>query len=323
MKQFVIILTLITVSQALNDEEEWGNFKEKYVKTYKSSAEESKRFSIFQSNLRRIENHNLKEEQGYFTYRFGVTKFADLTPQEFIEMMTLHKTQKPKLTDTIGIVNYTGDIPDSIDWTKKGAVTNVKNQGSCGSCWAFSTTGTVEGANFIKTGKLISLSEQNLVDCDYQDSGCSGGYMINGLKYIEQNGIMSESDYPYKEEDGNCMFNESKYAVKISGYKTIISGDEDDLKKAIIQTPVSVAIDVTDIFQLYTSGTLYDPICGNTEYDLNHAVLAVGYGTSNGLDYWIVKNSWGSEWGMDGYVWMSRNRDNQCGIATYGCYAVI
>ncbi|CAG9859118.1 unnamed protein product [Phyllotreta striolata] len=194
----------------------------------------------------------------------------------------------------------------------------------CGSCWSFSTTGTVEGANFRKTGKLVSLSEQNLVDCDKLDHGCLGGLPMNAYKYIEENGIMTEKDYPYVAANGVCKFNQSKVAVKITSFIRVAEGDEEDLKeKVALLGPVSIGIDSTWMFQLYKSGLFDDDLCQNNNDSLHHGVLVVGYGSENGKDYWIVKNSYGIEWGMDGYILMSRNKNNQCGVATFGTVATI
>ncbi|CAG9861116.1 unnamed protein product [Phyllotreta striolata] len=319
-----LLLANILCAYALTDKEEWINFKSKNGKVYKNPAEEMKRFSIFQSNLRRIEAHNAQQEQGLSSYRMGVTVFADLTPEEFKSMMKLSKVGEPEHEERNPTVKFQGELPEEVDWRKKGAVTGVKNQLACGSCWSFSTTGTVEAANYKKTGKLVSLSEQNLVDCDKNDHGCGGGFMISALEYIEKNGIMSEKDYPYEAIDDKCRFNNSDVAVKISSFTKVTIGDEDDLKeKVALIGPVSVAIDATFNFQLYSSGVFDDNSCGNDLQSLDHAVLAVGYGSENGKDYWIVKNSWGTDWGMDGYILMSRNKKNQCGIATYGVVATM
>ncbi|CAG9860874.1 unnamed protein product [Phyllotreta striolata] len=320
-----LLLANVLVAYALTDKEEWLNFKSTNKKVYRTALEETKRFSIFQSNLRRIEAHNAKEEQGLSSYRMGVTVFADLTPQEFKDMMKLSKserTEDKEITPTK--LDYEGELPNEIDWRKKGAVTEIKNQLACGSCWSFSTTGTVEGANYRKTGKLVSLSEQNLVDCDKQDDGCGGGLMINALEYIEKNGIMSEKDYPYEAIDDMCKFNKSDVAVKITSFTRVAIGDEQDLQeKVALIGPVSIGIDATYNFQLYSSGVFDDDSCESDRQSLDHGVLAVGYGSKKGKDYWIVKNSWGTDWGMDGYILMSRNNKNQCGVATYAVVATM
>ncbi|XP_044231460.1 procathepsin L-like [Thunnus albacares] len=215
------------------------------------------------------------------------------------------------------------DLPDFVDWRDKGYVTEVKNQKNCGSCWAFSATGSLEGQIFNKTGKLVSLSEQQLVDCsrDYGNMGCSGGWMHDAFRYIKENGgLDTEDSYPYEAKDGKCRYDPAKIGANCTGYVNVKSNDEDALRDAVATIgPVSVAIDASQTsFQLYKSGVYDEPHCQSSA--LNHAVLAVGYGTENGLDYWLVKNSWGLEWGDKGYIKMSRNKQNQCGMGSYAIY---
>ncbi|XP_028138896.1 procathepsin L isoform X1 [Diabrotica virgifera virgifera] len=326
MKVFLFILLAFASVHALSDKEEWVQFKVRNNKSYRNYIEEQKRFTIFQESLRKIENHNDKYDHGLSIFKLGVTKFADLTEKEFSDMLGISKSTKSSRPRVIHSLTPVKNLPSKFDWREKGAVTEVKDQGSCGSCWSFSTTGTVEGAYFLKTGKLVSLSEQNLVDCAKEDCyGCSGGYMDKALEYIETaGGIMSENDYPYEGVDDKCRFDSSKVAAKISNFTYIKKNDEDDLKNAVIaKGPISVAIDASFNFQLYDSGILDDSSCYSDLNSLNHGVLVVGYGTEKEQDYWIVKNSWGADWGMDGYIWMSRNKNNQCGIATDATYPTI
>ncbi|XP_076473061.1 procathepsin L-like [Babylonia areolata] len=218
-------------------------------------------------------------------------------------------------------------LPSTVDWRTKGYVTPVKNQGQCGSCWAFSTTGSVEGQHFNKTGVLLSLSEQQLVDCsqDEGNQGCDGGIMDNGFAYImsQPGGLETESNYPYTAMDGNCTATPSLEVAKVSGCVDVDSEDEDALQHAsALVGPVSVAIDAShDSFQSYSGGVYTEDSCSTTQLD--HGVLVVGYGTYQGQDYWLVKNSWGSDWGLNGYIMMARNQGNMCGIATLASYPLV
>lgn len=214
-------------------------------------------------------------------------------------------------------------FPPSVDWRIDGAVTAIKDQGDeCGSCWAFSTTGALEGQHFRKTGKLVSLSEQNLVDCSsvYGNEGCDGGWIENAFQYIKDNGgIDTEKTYPYKATENGCKFKKRVSGAIVNGYVDIPEGNESKLMAAIATIgPISIAMDSShESFQFYSSGIYYEPKCQRRLDKLDHAMLAVGYGTDKRTrDYYIVKNSWGTDWGDRGYIKMARNRKNHCGIAT-------
>lgn len=222
------------------------------------------------------------------------------------------------------------ELPESVDWRLEGAVTKVKDQGDdCGSCWAFSTTGALEGQHFRKTDKLISLSEQNLIDCSsaYGNEGCDGGYIHNAFQYIKDNGgIDSEHSYPYKAIERACKYKKRTSAATLLGFVSIPEGNEKKLTAAIATIgPISVAIDAThESFQFYSTGIYYEPKCQRRSEKLDHAVLAVGFGTDESeKDYYIVKNSWGTDWGDSGYIKMARNRRNHCGIATEATYPLV
>lgn len=279
--------------------------------------------------MAKIEDHNARAAAGEFTFTLGLTSMAHLTHNEYKQRLGF---SKPKPVEAPAGV-YTGadvtDFPASVDWRTKNVVTPVKNQGQCGSCWAFSAVGGMEGAHALKTGNLVSLSEQELVDCVLggADTCSTGGFQQQGYDYvINAGGEESETDYPYTATSGNgCKFDKSKVVAKFSSYMNVTHGNETALQAAIVSRPtVPVAIDASSFwFQLYSGGVYNDASCHNKVDQLDHGVLVVGYGTSNNDDYWLVKNSWGATWGQQGYIWMSRNKDNQCGIATDASFPLV
>jgi cathepsin L len=329
----------VSLSRALNTDftfHLWNKFKKSHGKTYLSEEHESYRFQIFKKNLDTIEKHNNEYSMGMHTYTLGVNSFADWTFDEFRAALfgtKYNATSSAKRASSGTFVRLPSHVkvPDAVDWREQGAVTPVKNQGQCGSCWAFSTTGSLEGAHFRATGKLVSLSEQQLVDCSgkFHNQGCNGGLMDNAFEYIKENGGLDTEDaYPYHAHQEKCHFNKKTVGATLSGYIDIKSGDEDALKEALATVgPVSVAIDVTeDKFMLYKEGIFVDDSCSNVE--LNHGVIVVGYGTNvtesgKEQDFWIVKNSWSTSWGENGYIRMARNLNNMCGIATAASYPLI
>nr|ABM55577.1 putative cathepsin L-like protease [Maconellicoccus hirsutus] len=313
--------------------EEWELFKTQFSKAYNTEIEEKFRMKVFMDNKHKIARHNKLFQNGEVSYELEMNHFGDLLHHEFVKTVNGYRHSLRRVTgDEIDSVTfipaYNVTVPDSVDWRTEGAVTEVKNQGQCGSCWAFSTTGSLEGQHFRNTKQLTSLSEQNLIDCSgkYGNNGCSGGLMDNAFAYIKSNkGIDTEQSYPYEGIDDKCRYKPQESGATDKGFVDIPQGDEEKLKLAVATVgPISVAIDAShQSFQFYKKGVYYDKGCGNGEEDLDHGVLAVGYGTENGKDYWLVKNSWGKRWGLDGYIKMARNKHNHCGIATSASYPLV
>uniref|UniRef100_A0A0A9AQG0 Uncharacterized protein n=1 Tax=Arundo donax TaxID=35708 RepID=A0A0A9AQG0_ARUDO len=297
--------------------EEWVA---KYRKAYSSFEEKLRRFEVFKDNLKHIDEINKKVS----SYWLGLNEFADLTHDEF---KAAYLGLRPSRDGSSGSFRYGGvsadDVPKAVDWRDKGAVTEGKNQGQCGSCWAFSTVAAVEGINQIVTGNLTSLSEQELIDCSTDgNNGCDGGMMDYAFSYIAgSGGLHTEEAYPYLMEEGDCDEKAgSEQVVTISGYEDVPANDEQALVKALAHQPVSVAIEASGRhFQFYEGG-VFDGPCGA---ELDHGVAAVGYGTSKDQDYIIVKNSWGPHWGEKGYIRMKRGTgkpEGLCGINKMASY---
>ena len=279
-------------------------------------TERDYRESVYAANLKKIAEHNA----GNHSWTMGVNKFADLTADEFKARVSspLPSKRRSLRGVTENWFNSSAN-PASVDWTTKGAVTAVKNQEQCGSCWAFSTTGSVESAWFLANGTLPELSEQQLVDCSTAqgNEGCNGGLMDYAFEYIIKNkGITTEEAYPYTATGPNaCKAAGKPVAATLSGYKDVAVNSETALETALVMQPVSVAVEADQsVFQFYTGGVM-DSACGT---QLDHGVLAVGYGTEGGKEYFKVKNSWGADWGDKGYILLARgakfNPSGQCGI---------
>jgi len=305
-----------------SEDSAWLAYKVKFNKTYGNSAAEMERYEMWRKNVEEVKTHNAEFSN---TYTIGINQFSDMSEEEFSSIMLSglkvptheHKGAEFRATNT--------PVPNTVDWIKKGYVTPVKNQGHCGSCYAFAATGSLEGQWFAKSGELPSLSEQQIVDCSrrYGNLGCNGGWYTAGWEYIKDaGGSDSEDSYPYTARQGYCRFDRSGVAAEDHGGVEIKpSGDENALKEAVATVgPIAVAISVSGNFGRYTGGVYYNAQCHNDMWHLNHAVLVVGYGTEEGEDYWLVKNSWGSMWGLDGYIKMARNRGNNCGIACKAAY---
>jgi len=301
---------LAVAAQAYTEKEYRAAFL-KFIKDHSkhyAQSEFAAKYRTFKANMDFVQTWNANAEN----HRVAINKFADLTVAEYSSMFL---GTRANVTPGPFVPSSTDS---TVDWRTKGAVTPIKNQGQCGSCWAFSTTGSTEGAHFLAMGKLVSLSEQNLVDCSNAEGnqGCNGGLMTQAFTYIIKNkGIDTEASYPYTAQNGNCHYAAANSGSTLVSYVNVQSGSEADLVTKINAGPTSVAIDAShSSFQLYHTGIYYEAACSASALD--HGVLAVGYGSTGSKDYYIVKNSWGTDWGMAGYIEMSRNRNNNCGIAT-------
>ncbi|XP_045193221.2 procathepsin L-like [Mercenaria mercenaria] len=322
-------------------DKEWFTFKVKFNRTYDTRTEENYRYTVFTENLKSILVHNMEADKGRYTFWLGINQFSDLTSREFnkiyanlrvdANVQQKHTYAKNKIKHD----NNNVSLPREIDWRHTNCVTHVKNQGSCGSCYAFAATGALEGQECLKNGELVSLSEQNIIDCtnnkDYKNHGCENGRIDSTYLYVLHNGIDSEKSYPYKGSIGTCDQQKGFKAVKeIFNYEELHYGDVAELQRAVAEIgPISVYLDIdtereVNKFQHYKHGVFDNSECGNKPEDLNHAVLVVGYGeTLKGQDYWLIKNSYGTAWGIEGYMKIVRNGRNTCGIATRASFPIV
>ncbi|KAL2084370.1 hypothetical protein ACEWY4_019888 [Coilia grayii] len=313
---FGTVLVQATHNPALDTA--WEDWKSTHQKEYLGLDEEAIRRTIWENNMQMIEAHNQEYELGIHTYELGMNHLGDMTKEEVVEKMTgFRPGMHEELNDTF--VPESGPVPSSIDHRKKGCVTPVRNQGSCGSCWAFSAVGALEGQLKKKGKKLIDLSPQNLVDCVGQDTGCQGGYMIYAFDYVHRTGgIAFEKAYPYTGRNERCVYQGNMRALSCNGFKKIRRGSERDLTAAVAQVgPIAVAVDASlSSFHFYKRGVYSEPACNPGR--LSHAVLAVGYDRKS----WIVKNSWGKRWGNQGYIYILKGK-NMCGIANMASYPLV
>lgn len=327
----VVMMSAIVGTMAVPTQYEgsvFGDFLE-YVEKYNKfyhKVDFFRRFEIFKDNLNFIVEHSRTPRN----YTVEINEFADLTLYEFrqkfggLNMNTRLLKNNVDNSHYLGMHKISGTNPQNVDWVSAGAVTPVKDQGQCGSCWSFSTTGAMEGSHFIQSGNLVSFSEQQFVDCDHNgDMGCDGGLPSQAIDWAVSNGgVETESDYPYTARDGTCSFDRQKVAGKFSGYRSVQQDDNNAMMNAVAQQPISIAINaMQQSFQFYSSGVYDDPSCPNDPMDLDHAVLVTGYGSENGHDYYMVKNSWNTSWGDNGYIKMARgDNKNTCGMLNVGVY---
>ena len=320
--KLLLLSLLFTSVFSLSDKDLFDKFIKDYSKSYLDKNQYNKRFDIFMDNYNFVQAHNNRKDT---KYQLGINHLADMKHNELFLGLKLGDQGRKcdPFTKDLG----TEETPNSIDWRDKNAVTPVKNQGRCGSCWSFSSTGAMEGSWAIATGELLSFSEQQLVDCSsnsfYGNNGCTGGLIDNAFQYAINSGMCTENEDPYEEDQGTCNKNCKKKAT-FSSCQDISSNNQIELEIAVAQQPVSVAIEAdTKEFQLYKSGVITGDACGT---NLDHAVLVIGYGTENGLDYWLVKNSWGTSWGDEGYVKITKSNSNNdpgvCGIASIPSFPV-
>jgi len=316
----------------------------KHNKKYATPDEENHRFGIVMKNLEMIMEHNILHTMGKTSYTMKMNAHGDLTFDAWRGQLSFLGSKNPTSdpahagVHTAPLIRGIHSSVTEVDWRTKNAVTPVKDQGQCGSCWSFASTGAMEGAHAIATGKLLSFSEEQLINCvnGGQFTCDTGGDMVEAFKYVIGNGgIVLESQDPYTSTDGlTCKYKKysgsgtDPYAASFSSYRTVASNDVDALKSAVIQQPVAIAIDAShQSFQFYSSGVYEDSACCTNcqQSDLDHGVLLVGFGTDpdSGKDYWLVKNSWNSGWGDNGYIKMIRDSEGSCGVPTYASYPIV
>ncbi|XP_069102457.1 cathepsin L-like [Argopecten irradians] len=331
LKVLVLLVSMAMTMSMPTDQEsvEWEKFKALYKKSYQPEEEWIRRL-IWAKNVEKVRKHNKETDMGLHTFSLGINEHSDtVRPRHGINTAVNGFDEavyrSPNFNYEMKADAEVNDLPKEVNWKTKGWVTPVGNQFQCGSCWAFTANSAVEGQHFNVTGQLIPLSAQNLMDCSQAEGnhGCEGGMMTYSYEYIIKNkGVDTQASYPYTGKNGGkCQFQKKKVGATLTGYGTIQKGSELALQKAVATIgPIAVAVDgANESFELYKSGILDVKNCKQT---VDHSLLVVGYGTLNGTDYWLMKNSWGTSWGMDGYIMMSRNKGNQCGVANIGSFPI-
>ncbi|XP_055947510.1 procathepsin L-like [Argiope bruennichi] len=304
----------------------WELFKRTYCKVYRDADEEAQRRLLWETQVLECFLHNIRAHFGLLPFTRGCNAYSDLTDEEFNQHMKGYKNIDYQSNSSSWVGTSSLGAPSSIDHRNDGLVTGVKDQRMCGACWAFSAIGSLEGQQKKKSDNLVALSEQQLVECSTNDinDGCNGGLMTAAFEYIKRSqGVDTEKSYPYTASQGDCNFRPNHVGAKITGFVELPPGDEKALRDAVASVgPISVAIDAGPrSFRTYKEGIYDDPECSSNLLD--HAVTLIGYGTEDGTDYWLVKNSWGTSWGMKGYMKVARNRNNMCGIASKASYPLV
>lgn len=316
----------------------FDSFQSSFGKVYSSEEEYEAKFAIFQANLDTIAQLNAGRESEDEAY-FAVNKFADMTAEEFAATHMNYERKeilgdglrKPLELSSLRQVQWADT--DKVDWRDQGAVTDVKDQGQCGSCWAFSATSEIESMWFMAGNRLETLSPQQIVSCDKTDGGCNGGDTPTAYQYvIDAGGLMLEKDYPYTGKKGICKMDDTKFAAKISGFNWAIpecewfhpscnSQNETQLAEALTTAPISICVNA-EPWQFYKGGVMKEKSCSGKFNKLDHCVQLVGYDKSGSEPYWMVRNSWASDWGVDGYIHLSMG-ENTCGVADEATIAVV
>ncbi|XP_028277137.1 cathepsin L1-like [Parambassis ranga] len=318
-------LSLGCSSSALN--RVWEEWRIKHQRDYNNQTEMLFRRAVWIKNMHLVLAHNQEASAGKHSFTLGLNHLADMTAEEINEQLNRLKLEEPvHFTNSTFKITSDSSLPQSVDWRTKGLVSPVRNQGLCGSCWAFSSLGALEGQMKKRTGVLVSLSPQNLVDCSTYDGnhGCRGGYISKSYSYIIRNGgVDSESFYPYEHQNMKCRYSVKGRAGYCSDFHILPPGDEQTLQATVASVgPVAVAVNaMLQSFHMYRGGLYNVPGCNPRL--VNHAVLVVGYGTDAGQDYWLVKNSWGTVWGEAGFIRIARNKNNLCGIASFAVYPTL
>ncbi|KAL1532168.1 cathepsin L [Salvia divinorum] len=287
--------------------------------SYENEKVKEARFQIFKDNLEHIERHN---QEGKHTYKLGMNKFADLTNEEFLAKYARSSVPSFKVSSNQSFFEYKvmKDVSHSLDWRDHNVVTAIKDQTGCGCCWAFTAVAAIEGIEAIRSGKLTQLSEQHILDCNYEHDGCKGGTIDHAFEFVRKNrGLASDIDYPYTRIQGECSNNKpSSLSSNIIGFSAVPSDNESALLAAVANQPIAVYLDANN-FQFYKSGVLTGK-CGT---NLTHGATIVGYDEEDGVKFWLLKNSWGTGWGDNGFIKLQRNidvKEGMCGIAMFPLY---